>query len=656
MPLNLIPNQPFIFEQALPDQPCLNNDPNVYTQMVTADDTICVQEILTPCLEDVLCDPNMYELGADILAGSWTVSDGWTSADVNHIEYDGANYNITEVCFLNIASMVAGRAYKLSFEITSVTGAMGVYVLYGSNAEYVLYDALGTYDVYLINNETPAFISFYYTGFVPTASDTIAITINSFEQVTDDCWTVDFGTFDAPNWTYSYDPTTGQGKYCSVSEEGDITNTSAYVTDLNYHRVTLTITDSTAGGLEIILGGVYLGTTTGNGEFTFYGIPTSGNDLILRKVDSFDGCVSLVDVDDFGFFNTLDPGDSICQLTVVNTALTQESSVIAFELWDDRIIWCFNTSILQGELSPIEMDCNDNYQLKIFYTCDGENTTYYSTTLFRWNALEWDCTFIMSAYSDGYAFGFYFGSVTAPLFYLTQRLRILQFAPKYPAVGEEYLYSNGSFSRSFAQSGKVRQAWFDYVDEACHDVIRLQVLSDVLTLDSDVYFAPINDYEPEWDEHRYNLAQSRIDLVKEETLFNRSCFSIGQAPCTTNVVTIPPSTSIGYEIIGTFDLTGVTDTNFQMEFINNTGYATVTNNDATTLAGKNAILANMTYYLTNIMGGTIINSNIIYVAPILDITVIGTASYSGNVYDVSAVGFTVDAGAYPSNVIMLQPA
>ena len=656
MPLNLIPNQPFIFEQALPDQPCLNNDPNVYTQMVTADDTICVQEILTPCLEDVLCDPNMYELGADILAGSWNVSGGFSSSGTNNVSYDGAGF-IFPVDFAQLLPFpIIGSVYKLSFTVTSITGGNGFFLEWGGGGggSENYYTATGTYTSIMIPSLN--FISFFVSGFTPTAADTFEITVNSLEQLVNDCWTVDFSAFDAPNWSYSYDETTGQGKFCSVSEEGDITNTSAYVTDLNYHRVTLTITDCSAGGLEVILGGVYLGTTTGNGEFTFYGIPTSGNDLILRKVDSFDGCVSLVDVDDFGFFNTLDPGDSICQLTVVNTALTQESSVIAFELWDDRIIWCFNTSILQGELSPIEMDCNDNYQLKIFYTCDGENTTYYSTTLFRWNALEWDCTFIMSAYSDGYAFGFYFGSVTAPLFYLTQRLRILQFAPKYPAVGEEYLYSNGSFSRSFAQSGKVRQAWFDYVDEACHDVIRLQVLSDVLTLDSDVYFAPLKDYEPEWDEHRYNLAQSRIDLVKEETLFNRSCFSVGQSPCTTNVVTIPPSTSIGYEMIGTFDLTGVTDTNFQMEFINNLGYGTLTNLDATTLGGRNSILANMTYYLTNIMGGTIINSNIIYVAPILDITVIGTASYSGNVYDVSAVGFTVDAGAYPSNVIMLQPA
>ncbi|WP_434127542.1 hypothetical protein, partial [Enterococcus faecium] len=82
-------------------------------------------------------------------------------------------------------------------------------------------------------------------------------------------------------------------------------------------------------------------------------------------------------------------------------------------------------------------------------------------TKFRYGT--WECSFIVSGYSDSYAFGFYFGSVTNPLFYLTQRLRVLQFAPRYPSVGEEYLFSNGSFARSFAQSGKIRTAWFDYV-------------------------------------------------------------------------------------------------------------------------------------------------------------------------------------------------
>ena len=65
MPIELIPNQPYIFEQALPDQPCLNNDERAYAQLVTSGDTICIREINTPCAEGVMWDPDMYEVGAD---------------------------------------------------------------------------------------------------------------------------------------------------------------------------------------------------------------------------------------------------------------------------------------------------------------------------------------------------------------------------------------------------------------------------------------------------------------------------------------------------------------------------------------------------------------------------------------------------------------
>jgi hypothetical protein len=596
----------------------------------------------------------MYELGADLLTGSWDGFGGWTSADVNHLEYDGASYSINEFTFLDITPSVVGCAYKISFEITSITGACATngvsLAINGGSVNPSLFNAIGTYDAYFINSQDPCNIVFVFIGFVPTVGDTMSITINSFQQVTDNCWVADY-----TEWTYSYDATTGQGKYCSiVTLDGDLVNTSAYATDNNYHRVTLTITDSTAGGLEVILGGVYLGTTTGNGEFTFYGVPTDLSlELILRKVDSFDGCVSLVDVDDFGLIDNTDLGNSVYKLEIVNASnLGVATDFISFEVWDDRIIWCFNVSDLTNSSLPIELACTIDYKLKITAQClEVEPVEYVSTTVLRYNTDGWDCTFIMSAYSDGYAFGFYFGSVTAPLFYLTQRLRILQFAPKYPAVGEDYLYSNGSFSRSFAQSGKVRQAWFDYVDEACHDVIRLQILSDVLTLDSDVYFAPLKDYEPEWDEHRYNLAQSRIDLVKEETLFNRSCFSVGQAPCTTNVVTIPPSTMVGYEMIGTYNLTDVDDGNFSLYTIFNQAYVETLGNDVTTLGGRNALLAYISSFITSGLNGSIINSNIIYVAPVLDITIIAIGDYTSTY---SAVAFGIPTNTYP-NVVMLQP-
>ncbi len=653
MPIELIPNQPYIFEQALPDQPCLNNDERAYAQLVTSGDTICIQEIITPCTEGVMCDPNMYEVGADLLTGTWTTSDGWSSADLNHVSYDGASYNASEVCFLPLGTMISGIAYRLTFEITSITGNMYVNVGAGGNTFGDTYDALGTYDVYVVSNQSSSYIEFI-TG-VMTTGDTVEITITDFVQIVDDCWVVEVDTL-IPTFNYSLDETTLQGQYCGIGAEtvGALTNSSAFTTALNYHRVSFTITSMTTGHLEVVLGGVYLGSVYENGEYNLYGVPTTGTDLVFQSWDSFDGCISLVSVDDFGTLDTADPDASDYQLTVINTQQTQESAVLPFEVWDDRIIWCFNTAILSEETSPIEMNCDDYYQFKLVTTADCTADELISTTKFRFGT--WDCSFIVSGYSDSYAFGFYFGSVTNPLFYLTQRLRVLQFAPRYPSVGEEYLFSNGSFARSFAQSGKIRTAWFDYVDEPTHDVIRLQLLSDVLTVDSDVYFAPLKDYEPEWDEHRYNLAQSRVDLVKDETLFNRSCSYVAESPCTTNVVTTPPSTTVAYELIGELDLTNVTASNFPMIEMFNGSYGIISGWDATTLAGRNALSSYFQSIFTGAvigLNGSVTNVSITYVAPMLQITILGLGNYTQNN---SAFAFAVDVPTIASNVIMLQPA
>ena len=651
MPIELIPNQPYIFEQALPDQPCLNNDERAYAQLVTSGDTICIQEIITPCNEDELCDADMYGI-TNFPSIGWDVKDGWSSADADHVSYDGASAGASDNCSQYFGILVVGAPYRIVFEITSITGDAGVFLTLGLSADSRTFESLGTYTSYHVAQTADDLIAFAFSNASPTAGDTIAITIVSIDQMTEDCWAVDM-FFGYPSFSYSYDETTGQGSFCAVSD-GALNNTSAFTTTGNYHRVRFTITDMTQGHAEIILGGVYLGSIYENGEYNLYGVPTTGTDLIFQSWDSFDGCISLVSVDDFGLLDTADPDTSDYQLTVINTQQTQESAVLPFEVWDDRIIWCFNTAILSEETSPIEMNCDDYYQFKLVTTADCTADELISTTKFRFGT--WDCSFIVSGYSDSYAFGFYFGSVTNPLFYLTQRLRVLQFAPRYPSVGEEYLFSNGSFARSFAQSGKIRTAWFDYVDEPTHDVIRLQLLSDVLTVDSDVYFAPLKDYEPEWDEHRYNLAQSRVDLVKDETLFNRSCSYVAESPCTTNVVTTPPSTTVAYELIGELDLTNVTASNFPMIEMFNGSYGIISGWDATTLAGRNALSSYFQSIFTGAvigLNGSVTNVSITYVAPMLQITILGLGNYTQNN---SAFAFAVDVPTIASNVIMLQPA
>lgn len=523
MPLNFIPNQPYLFENALAAQSCLNNDDSAYAQLVQPNDNICIQVQMEPCTiaADIQCEPAMYAI-TDVTLGAWTVSNGWSSGGTQDLDYDGTSGVVGQAYqSWGGGEIVAGRVYRINFTIDNVTGNASVTVALGLDAGTAteVYDALGTYTVYRIAQDATDALEFIMNAAATTAGDVMSITDIEIIQYTS-CWydELNFGT---NSWTYTFDSTNLQGKFCSLDVTGgDLVNNSAYTTDGNYHRVSITITDSTVGYLEVIIGGVYIGNTDGNGTFYLYGTPTdTSGDLILRKQDNFDGCVSYVTVDDFGTFAG---GGETYKMYLATTLGVPVSDEFLGTPYDDRLIFCFNMADLESGGLELELECGQ-YKWALEDNCSV--ATHLTTTNINYDPAGWDCTYVQVGYSAGYAFGFYFGSTTAPAFTLTQRLRFLQFAPRYPAQGEEYLFSDGTYSRSWAQSGKIRQAWYDYVDEACHDVIRLQLLSDVLTVGGQMYFCPVKDYEPEWDEHRRNLAQSRTDLIKvtEETLFNRSC-------------------------------------------------------------------------------------------------------------------------------------
>lgn len=656
MSLSFIPNQPWIFEQALPDQPCLNNDTTEYSQLVAPGDTICIQQIMEPCTADIICDPDMVE-EEEVALGNWTVGDGWSSADANHVAYDGSAAGGGDICEQSATvGFTAGNVFMIDFEITAITGTCGFQVQLGSTSDSTVFDTIGRYQVYLVSTDPTNLFQFIIQNPSPIAGDTVEITIYSQSRFVAECW-YDSPLFATPSWTYEYnddDPLNPFGTFCSRGDTGRLINSAAYTTDGNYHSVEVTVTGMTQGSLEVILGGEYIGLITVNGSYTFYGVPTDASlELLFYKQDSFDGCISHVNVSDYGLVDNTDLTNSVHSLVITNSSGVAATDEIAFEVAENRITWCFNIDDITNGGLPIELPCDAGNKIKITTAClEVEPVEYLSINTLRYDTAGWDCTYLLQGYSDGWAFGFYFGSVTAPVFTLTQRLRVLQFAPRYPALGEEYLYSNGSYSRSWAQSGKIRQCWFDYVDELTHDVIRLQILSDVLTIDSDVYFAPVKDYEPEWDEHRRNLAQSRIDLVKDEVLYNSSCNVLTQEPCTTNVVTTPPSTMIGYKMVGTFDLTTVTANNFTTVDQIQGSYATNTVVDATTVGGRNAISSYYQSYFTGFLGGSVTSASVTYNAPILTIEIYGTGDYT-SVYNCVAV--SVNGAVANANVIMIQP-
>jgi hypothetical protein len=324
------------------------------------------------------------------------------------------------------------------------------------------------------------------------------------------------------------------GRFCSlITDGGDLTNTTAFTTTGNYHGVTMVIDSCTQGGLEVRLGSVLLGTTSGNGSFEFYGTPTAGTDLVFTKVDEFNGCISQVNVLDYGDITT-------SAVTVRSENNFYKSDALTPTAFNDRLVQCIDWENLDWNINGVPGDCIP-LQVTINDACDND-VVYYSINraLYKSGGATWECTKLVESWNDGYAFGFYFGDIANPDFKLTQRLRVLAFNPVYRNAGEEYLYSSGNSGRSYAQSQKARTAWFDYMDEYAHDCTRTQLLGQKLFIEGYAFYYPTEDYEPEWNENgKYNLAQSRVTVFHEEAIFGSACGVMANTVCPPQIVIEP---------------------------------------------------------------------------------------------------------------------
>jgi len=124
MPLSFIPNQPFIWQSPLPDQPCLNNDNRAYAQIVQPNDTVCVQQIMTPCDDAINCEPNMLGVAAALALGG-ALGSGWSISGFG-IEYTGAGGVVGNVVYTPTLPIVAGNVYQVDITVLSVTGTAGI--------------------------------------------------------------------------------------------------------------------------------------------------------------------------------------------------------------------------------------------------------------------------------------------------------------------------------------------------------------------------------------------------------------------------------------------------------------------------------------------------------------------------------------------------
>ncbi len=543
MAISFIPNQPILFEDPLfAGQPCLNNDTRAYAQLAQAGDTTCIQFINEPTATAYACDMTSFN---DVVSNGSFATDltNWDEYDFSTGTYigpptnwtwtvDGATSNPTtsDIGLYQTLPGTIGDIFLISFEFTYDNGGdfkIGLGSAFSNTWNWV--NLLNNFETN-IDGRRCLIVSSYISLDIAFYCNTSAVTIKNLviRNVTSGQCVVPNSNVNA-HWTY-VESVNGWQKIDATTALAyplTIFNNLNNGTDYKLSYKVMNMPEDTIAYMEIQdSANATLSKTFYNGEFAEYFNYTgaTAQPFILANPEAQNGVIYDIKFEEMCYDHRISvtyPDGSPASIWYDSS-----SALNPITYFQDRMIWCFQWDDLESADipgAPLNSDC---YTISIDDQCASVTTQSYTIVNYKATGSH-DCSVVVEGDNQGYAFGFYFNDPsTAVAFTLRQRLRLLQFNPMYPVKTEQYLYSSGTMFRSFAQSGKVRTAWFDYVDEPTHDVIRLQLLSDTLTISGTEFFCIAEDYEPEWGENgKYNLAQSKVALMaqNEPTLYNKNC-------------------------------------------------------------------------------------------------------------------------------------
>lgn len=542
MAIENIKNQPIQFESPiLANQLCLNGDQKFYAQLLQDGDIMCVQ------LKNI-ADLSVYNLepltvnGNILTNGDFSNNlNGWHQGELSTSTDDGAwpwgvsfewyydnggaqrMSSATKGIGLTLPSGTVGDIFLVSLYFEMYQNIGGISINLGDFATNSWNyknrngsDPLNIDNRFTVPLSSYAGLDLWFDG-LTSGSKALLKDIKVY-KVNQLLFVADANFLDGWMYVESLDG------YQIMNVNYDITSTFQLFNNTNY-QINFKVKNLNGGSIDIFdYDGNLLLSATENREYNLFDTYTGTTGPLTISVtnnNSVGGIIYDINVGEVCYdhrFKLLNPNTN-------SESKWFDSSDLDFPVkyYQDRIIWCFD----MGEINdndtgtPLQTGC---YNV-IIDDCGIQEIT--STTLINYTTGTHSCSVWMDGNNNGYAFDFFFNANDTNIsFSLGQRLRLLQFNPKYLNKSEDYLYSNGNMTRTFAQTGKKREAWFDYVDESTHDVIRIQLLSDTLTIDGDQFYYITEDYEPEWQANgKGNLAQSRVELmaVTEKTLFNKNC-------------------------------------------------------------------------------------------------------------------------------------
>jgi hypothetical protein len=543
MAISFIPNQPILFEDPLfAGQPCLNNDTRAYAQLAQVGDTTCIQFMNEPVSTAYSCD--MTTFNDDVVNGSFASDlSNWNEYNFATGTVIGApttwTWTVNGATSDPTASQiglgqtlpgVVGDVFLISFEFTYDNGGdfkigLGNAITNSWNWVNLLNNFETNIDgrrCLLVSSYIGLDFAFYCNTSAVTIKDLVIRNVIAGECV------VPNSSVNA-HWTYVESVNGWQKIDGSAATAYPLTIFSSITngTDYKLSYKVMNMPEDTIAYMEIQdTGNATLSKTYLNGEFAEYFTYSgaTGQPYILANPEAQNGVIYDIKFEEMCYDQRISvtyPDGSPASIWYDSSSATNPITYYA-----DRMIWCFDWETLESAETPGASLSSDCYTISVDDQCTGITTQSYTIVNYKESGSH-DCSVMVQGTNQGYAFGFFFNASGSNVFFrLRQRLRLLQFNPMYPVKTEQYLYSDGTMSRPFAQSGKVRTAWFDYVDEPTHDVIRLQLLSDTLLIENNQFFCIAEDYEPEWGENgKYNLAQSKVALMaqNEPTLYNKNC-------------------------------------------------------------------------------------------------------------------------------------
>lgn len=546
MAIRFIPNQPILFDAPLfAGQTCLNNDTRQYAQLAQEDDNMCIQFFNDPIT--TLYDCAMTNALDVVVNGSFATDlTGWdeynfttgTNLGTPTNWYWSTNGATSDPSISNIGLVQTipgsiGDIYLISFEFTYDNG--GNFKIGLGNKATNSWNWINLFNNYETNidGRRCLLVSSYINLDLAFYCDTSAVTIKNLvvRNITPAQCVVPNSSVNE-HWTYVESVNGWQKIDGTAATAYPITLTSSLVNGTDY-RLTYKIMNMPEDSIAYMEiqdnANATLAKEYTNGEFAEYFNYTgpSAQPYVLANPNAQNGIIYDIKFEEMCYNHriniTYQSGDP------ASIWYDSSSGLNPITYYQDRMIWCFDWNTLESAETPGGNISTGCYNITVEDNCSGGIGAVTSWTVVNYKASGGhECSVIVRGSCSGSAFGFFFNDPdnTSVSFSLKQRLRILQFNPLYPIKTEQYTYSSGMMNRTYAQSGKVRTAWFDYVDEATHDVIRLQLLCDNLIIDNEPFFCIAEDYEPEWGQNgKYNLAQSKVALMaqNEPTLFNKNC-------------------------------------------------------------------------------------------------------------------------------------